>query len=252
MSQSGPSGERLTETVHPLIRKLEQRDTLSPEERAVLEKAPSRLKEFERGEDLVREREEPSDSTLLVDGWAARYKTLPDGRRQILALHIPGDFIDLHSFPLKVQDHSVFALTPCKVALIPHNTLREITENHAHLTRLLWLSTLIDGAIMREWLLSAGRREASEHMANLLCETWMRLKTLGLTWDHTFQFPLTQAELGDCLGVSTVHTNRVIQELRGKGLITWKGDWVEITDWDGLCNLADFDPTYLHLDQRPR
>ncbi|MXQ10946.1 Crp/Fnr family transcriptional regulator [Microvirga makkahensis] len=243
-----------TAPANPLIRKLEQRDTLAPEEKQALDKAMARgrIKEFRTKEEMVREHDEPSFSTLLLDGWAARYKSLSDGRRQMLAFHISGDFVDLHAFPLKVQDHSVVALTPCKVVLVPHEALNEITENFPHLTRLLWVSTLIDGAIVREWLLSTGRRSAIEHVANLMCETYTRLQAIGLAKADEFNFPLTQAELGDALGISTVHVNRVLQDLRKEGLITWKGDRIEINDWDRLCALADFDPTYLHLDQRPR
>jgi CRP-like cAMP-binding protein len=250
--QPHPERDGMAPRVHPLIRKLEQRDTLSQNEKVALENAAARTKEFKADEEMAHQGEEPSFSTLLLEGWAARHKSLRDGRRQILAFHIPGDFIDLHSFPLKVQDHTVVALTPCKVALVAHEDLNRITEDFPHLTRLLWISTLIDGAILREWLLSAGRRSATEHMAGLLCELLMRLKVIGLAQDNSFRLPVTQSELGDALGISTVHTNRVLQELRAKGLVTWKGDLVEINDWMGLCALADFDLMYLHLEHRPR
>ena len=242
----------MTAAAQALIDKLCLRDELSREEIEVLRSAPSQFKEFSRGGELAREGDEPGASTLLVDGWAARVKGLPDGRRQILSLHIAGDFIDLHTFPLKVQDHSVVAITDCRVALFAHEALQRITEEHAHLTRLLWTSTLIDSAILREWLLSTGRRSAAEHLANLFCEMFLRLQSIGRVDGNGFDFPLSQSELSDALSLSAVHTNRVLQELRAEGLIVWKGTRVEIPDWDRLRDFASFDARYLHLEKRRR
>jgi CRP-like cAMP-binding protein len=235
-----------------LIRKLEQRDRLSQEEKRVLEGAMVRVKEFRPDEDMIREGDRPTESTLLLEGFAARYKVLTDGKRQITAIHVAGDFVDLHSFLLKQMDHAVLAITHCTVGAVPHETLREITESHPHLGRLLWLSTLIDGAIHREWLVAMGRRPAAHHTAHLLCELFLRLQAVGLTKDNSFRLPLTQTELGDTLGLSTVHVNRVLQDLRGGGLITWRGDTVVIEDWPRLKQFAEFDPTYLSLQNEPR
>jgi CRP-like cAMP-binding protein len=235
-----------------LIRKLEQRDVLSEEEKRVLEGAIVRIKEFLPDEDMIREGDRLTESTLLLDGFAARYKVLTDGKRQITAIHVAGDFVDLHSFLLKQMDHAVLAITRCTVGAVPHEILREITESHPHLGRLLWLSTLIDGAIHREWLVAMGRRPAASHTAHLLCELFLRLQAVGLTRDNSFRLPLTQAELGDTLGLSTVHVNRVIEELRGDRLITWRRDTVVIEDWPRLKQFAEFDPTYLSLQNEPR
>ncbi|WP_046865621.1 Crp/Fnr family transcriptional regulator [Microvirga massiliensis] len=237
---------------NPLIRKLERRDFLSEAEREVLEGAVARVKEIGADEDMVREGDRPTESTLLLEGFAARYKILASGKRQITAIHIGGDFIDLHSFLLHTMDHSILALTPCKIAVVPHGTLREITERHPHLTRLLWLSTLIDGAIHRQWLVSMGRLPALGQLAHLLCELLLRLQTVGQADGNGIRLPFTQPELGDVLGLSTVHVNRVIQELRNEGLITWRGDTVTITDWERLSEIAEFDPTYLNLEREPR
>jgi len=236
----------------PLIHKLGQRDDLSEEEKQVLNDAISRVVQFGADEDMVREHDRPSESKLLLEGWASRYMTLENGRRQIIAIQTSGDFVDLHSFPLKKMDHSIGTLTRCTVALVPHEALREITENYPHLTRLLWINTLIDGAILRRWLLNLGRKSAIESMAHLLCELYTRLKVVGLTQGYTFRVPVTQVEFGDCLGLSTVHTNRVLGDLRSAGLVMWRGETVEITDWEGLQSLAQFDPTYLNLEDEPR
>jgi CRP-like cAMP-binding protein len=235
-----------------LIRKLEERDVLSAEEKEVLASALSRPRSVKADEDMVREGDRPSESILIVEGFASRYKVLQSGRRQITAIHVPGDFVDLHGFLLKKMDHAVGTLTPCTIATIPHEKLRDITERYPHLARLLWLSTLVDSSIHREWLVAMGRRSAREHMAHIVCELFVRLELVGLTQGDTFQMPVTQAELGDTLGISTVHVNRVLQELRGEGLITWRGEKLTIHDFERLKEVAEFDPTYLSLSHEPR
>jgi CRP-like cAMP-binding protein len=238
--------------ISQLILKLEQRDHLSLEEKRVLECAVARVREVGADEDIVREGARPSESSLLTEGFAARYRIMANGRRQITAIHVAGDFVDLHSFLLKTMDHGVLALSRCRVAAVPHATIQKITEEHPHLSRLLWLSTLIDGAIHREWLTAMGRRSAAGHMAHLICELFLRLQTVGLAKGDTFQLPITQVELGDTLGLSTVHVNRVLQELRGERLIRWQGNAVTILDWERLKEVAEFTPTYLNIEHEPR
>jgi CRP-like cAMP-binding protein len=235
-----------------LIRKLEQFDRLSDAERQLLEQAAIRQRAVAKGEDLVREGDRPSESLFLITGFAARYNLLRKGKRQITALHVPGDFVDLHSFLVKKMDHGVMAITACTLGVVPHDALRAITETQPHLTRLLGLNIAVDAAIHRQWIVTIGRQSALEHAAHLFCEMFLRLQAVGLTEDDSFKFPLTQAELGDTLGLSTVHVNRIIQELRADGLITWRGETVVITNWPRLQQIADFDPTFLSLDSEPR
>jgi CRP-like cAMP-binding protein len=237
---------------NPLILKLEQRDVLSDDEKKVLESAIARVRLVAADEDIVREGDRPTESNLLLDGFAARYKIFSNGRRQITAIHVPGDFVDLHSFLIKTMDHGVLALTPCRIATVAHTTLEKISDEYPHLTRLLWLNTLIDGAIHREWLTAMGRLSATAHMAHLICELFLRLKTVGRVEGNTMQLPITQAELGDTLGLSTVHVNRVLQELRKEGLIRWQGDALTILDWDRLKTVGEFTATYLNLQQEHR
>ncbi len=237
---------------HPLILKLQHRDALSDEEREVLTNAVARVRDVPADEDIVREGDRPTDSCLLLEGFAARYRVLSDGRRQITAVHVMGDFVDLHSFLLKTMDHGVVALSPCRVALVPHATLASITDKHPHLTRLLWLSTLIDGAMHRQWLTAIGRTSAIASVAHLLCELYLRLKAVDQVVGYSFDLPITQAELGDMLGLSTVHVNRVLQELRGSELIRWTGGKVTLLDWAKLTTLGEFNPAYLHLESEPR
>ncbi len=218
----------------------------------MLEGAIVRTTAFQADEDMVREGDRPSDSKLLLEGFAARYKILHNGKRQITSIHVPGDFVDLHNFTLKVMDHAIFAMSPCKVAVVPHEVLHRITEEHPHLTRLLWLNTTIDGAIHRQTLVNLGRQAALGQLAHLLCELFVRLEVVGETEDYSFRLPITQSELGDALGLSTVHVNRTLQELRSQGLLTWRGNLVVIEDWERLCEVAQFDPVYLNLEHQPR
>ncbi len=198
------------------------------------------------------EGDRPTESTILFTGLAARYNILENGKRQITALHVPGDFVDLHSFFMKQMDHAVMAITPCTTGLVPHEFIREVTESQPHLARLLALHLAVDAAVHRHWIVSMGRRPALEHAAHLLCELFLRLQVVGLTEGYSFKLPLTQAEVGDTLGLSTVHVNRVVQELRKEGLITWRADTVVIEDWPRLQQVAEFDPTFLSLRTEPR
>jgi CRP-like cAMP-binding protein len=234
------------------FRRLEQHDILADDERAALRGIIGSPEEIHPGTDIVHEGERPNRSTLLLEGIAYRYRVMRDGRRQILALNLPGDVIDLHSFPLKVMDHSIGARSVCVVARFPHDELLRVTEAYPHLTRLLWLLTLIDGAIMREWAVGLGRRSASERMAHLICEFHLRLDAVGLDGNRSFALPISQGDLGDMLGLSVVHTNRTLQELRVAKLVSWEHGVITILDPDGLSRLADFDPTYLHLRKEPR
>jgi CRP-like cAMP-binding protein len=136
---------------------------------------------------------------------------------------VPGDFVDLHSFFVKRIDHGVMAVTPCTVGVVPHDALHAISETQPHLTRVLGVNMAVVAAIHRQWIVSIGRQSALEHAAHLLCELFFRLQVIGLTEDYSFKLPLTQAEMADTLGLSTVHVNRILQELRAQGLIIWRG-----------------------------
>lgn len=225
--------------------------TLSPAEEEALRGVFSGAIEVQDNRDIVQMHERMTQSHLLLEGWAFRYITLGDGRRQIVAIHVPGDFVDLHSFPLQVMDHSVATFTRCRVALAPHARLRAVTQAHPHLSRLFWLSTLIDAAIHRQWL-AGGQRSAMERAAHLLCELYVRLETVGVAQDFTFAMPMSQIEFADALSISSVHTNRVLQELRSEGAVAWQQREVRILDWQRLASLAEFDPTYLNLFRSPR
>ena len=235
-----------------LFARIEARDVLTPEEKRVLTGSVDEVRLVPARKDMVREGDRPSHSTLLLSGIATRYKVTAEGARQITALHVGGDFVDLHSFPLRVMDHSVGAHTDCMIATVPHAALRRITEEQPHLTRLLWLMTLLDSAIHREWLVSMGATPAISHLAHLFCEMYLRLKVVGLASDLTFTLPMTQSELADVLGISAVHVNRVLQELRGDGILKFDGKIAAIESWDRLVDVAQFDSAHLHIGAEPR
>ncbi len=237
---------------NPLIRYLLRHDSVSAEEERALDGAIDRTVSFRAGEEIVLEDSRPSESCLMLSGFSARCHVLESGKRQLTALHIPGDFLDLHSLLLKVMDHGVVALTDCQIARVPHDRLRKITEEYPHLTRLLWLSTVIDAAIHRAWIVAMGRRSAVGQMAHLLCEIFLRMQAVDLTDGYSFTFNVTQGEVADMLGRSTVHVNRTLQFLRKKGIVIWRGNTVVIEDWERLQAVADFDPTYLSLRKEAR
>ena len=231
---------------------LGQHDSLSEEEKALLTSTLSIEKYVGVGEDIVSEGTRPSYSTLIIDGLAARYKVLEDGGRQFTSLQVAGDFVDLHAFLLKTMDHGIIALSPCHVAAAEHSKLKTITEQAPHLTRLLWLDTLVDGAIHREWIVAMGRRSKLSHLAHLICELFVRLQVVKKTRDMSFHLPLSQAQLADVLGLSVVHMNRVIGTLRRMNVINWTGHMITILDWERLVGIAEFDPTYLSMTREPR
>jgi len=238
--------------VATLLLKLRVRDVVGAEEEEVLRASVSEIREHPAGRTIVRSGTTMSASTLLVDGLVCRYKNLADGQRQIMELHVAGDFVDLHGFLLKRLDHNVGTLTPVRIALVPHDALRGITETHPHLGRMLWFSTLLDAAIHREKILSIGRRSAVARIAHIFCELLVRLRLVGLADETGYALPLTQADLADVTGLTSVHVNRMLKKLRDEKVLTFRGGRVEINDWERLQRIAEFDPTYLHLERRPR
>ncbi|MBB4097116.1 Crp/Fnr family transcriptional regulator [Sphingomonas kyeonggiensis] len=198
---------------------------------------------------IVRRGERLNSSILLLEGLLARYKDLSDGQRQITHIHVPGDFADLHGYTLGYLDHNLITLTPCRIARAPHTGLLAITNRFPHLTRAFWFSTNLDASIHREWEVSLGRRKAIERAAHLLCELQSRLLVVGAAEGDSFRLPITQNQFAECLGLTGVHVNRVLRELREAGLADFRGGRVTIHDRPGLEGLAEFDPLYLYLDR---
>lgn len=240
-----------------LIRKLEQFTQLSETDKKALQEAAAlKLRQLRSREDIIHEGDKPRHVNLVLEGWACRYKVLEDGRRQITAFLVPGDMCDLRVFILKEMDHSIGAVTPLKVAEIPSDTILELTDNHPRIGRAFWWNSLVEEAVAREWTVNLGQRNASERLAHLLCELYLRLRGVGLAAlgaeGPSFQVPATQEQVGDAVGLSSIHVNRTLQNLREAGLVVWKGKTVTIPDLEALKNVALFNPNYLHLERDGR
>jgi CRP-like cAMP-binding protein len=233
--------------ITPVIRKLESVLTLTGEEKAALMRLPIQVTDVRTDQDIVREGDRPSRCFAVLEGFACSFKMTGEGKRQILGFHIPGDIPDLQSLHLDVLDCSIGTLTPCKLGFLRHEPMRELCLANPRLGAAFWRETLVDASIFREWVTNVGRRAAYARLAHVLCELVVRLRAVGLTEDHACELPMTQNELADATGISTVHVNRTLQELRGDNLITLRGEKLTILDWDRLKQAADFDPTYLHL-----
>lgn len=237
--------------VGSLVQTLARRDTLSAREQAALEAAVSDIKVAPAGTTLVRAHNIVENSTLLVEGFIARLYYLASGKRQIVAIHVPGDFVDLHSLLLKELDHDVVALTDVRIAHVPHAALRRITETEPHLTRMLWFLTAADAAIHREWTAALGH-SAAGRIAHRFCELQVRLAIVGRADPAGYALPLTQADLADMTGLTAVHVNRTLRQLREAGLMTFRDGRVIIPDLARLQAFASFDPLYLYTETMPR
>ncbi|WP_409565430.1 Crp/Fnr family transcriptional regulator [Methylobacterium sp. J-001] len=233
-----------------LIRKLESIAPLSDKDRQAIENLPVRIHKLDARQDIVRDGDKPSHCCLIIDGWACRYKLLSQGKRQILSFHIPGDIPDLQSLHIHTMDHSLGTMTKATVAFIPHENLHDLTARHPGIAAILWRATLIDAGIFREWLVSMGRRSAFEHVAHLFCELYLKLQAVGLAGNYRCPLPVTQADLADALGLTPVHINRILQDMRAKTLITLRSRALVIEAWDELLRISEFDQTYLHLERR--
>lgn len=231
----------------PLIRKLENFAPLCGDDKRALDALVAReVKRYGAREDVIHDGDRPEHVHVVLDGFACRYKTLEDGRRQVTAYFVPGDFCDLHVFILCAMDHSIGALTPCTVSLVPRGAVLGLLARPA-LARALWWATLVDEAVLREWVVNVGRRDAHERVGHVLCELHLRLQAVGLADGGACELPLTQADLADALGLSIVHVDRTFQRLRAEGLIELRGKHLTILDAARLRQAALFDPNYLHL-----
>jgi len=230
-----------------LTRKLETVFTPTDAERAAIDALPAQSLSLKRNHDIVREGDSPGRCCVIVDGIACWFKLGGTGSRQILSFHIPGDIPDLQSLHLDVLDSSLMTVSPCQVVFIPHEPLRQLYNEFPRLNHVFWRWSLVDAAIFREWVMNLGGRPGESRIAHLLCEMFVRLQHVGLAEDDSCHIPMTQSELADATGLSAVHTNRVLQSLRAAKLITLAGSRLTVTDWAGLQEVGDFDPSYLHL-----
>lgn len=221
---------------------------LDSEERARLEASISEIKTLPPRTNIVMAGDELSQSILLLEGFMSRYIDDRNGLRQLVAVHVPGDFVDLHAFPLKVLDHDVATMTAATVAIVPHSKLEAITHDLPALTRKLWFSTLIDAAIHRAWLFRFGRLDAVGRVAHFISETNVRLISAGLSDGRRFALGLIQSDLAEICGLTNVHINRVLRQLREERLCVFRSSLVEILEPEKLAARGQFDPAYLYID----
>lgn len=236
----------------PVASKLEAFTRLSADDRAALTQLTRNSRIVEARRDLISEGDKPRFVHLMLDGWACRYKTLPDGKRQIVSLFVPGDFCDVNVYILKQMDHSIGAITRLKVAMIGADEMNALTSGRPRITQALWWHELVTAAIQREWTLNLGQRSAYERLAHLLVELYLRLNVIGRARDGRCDFPLTQNDLADATGLTSVHVNRTLQELRKDRLIELERKQLQILDLPRMMDVAMFNANYLHLDHEGR
>ncbi len=234
--------------LQPMLRKLAYWAAFDAADEEAVLNLPHTAKTLERHGHIVREREKTTHSCVMLSGFAIRHKIVAGGARQILAVHMKGDILDLQNSFMSVSDHGVQVLTKSEVAFIPREAIRQLALERPNVGMAMWFDTLVDGSIFREWIANVGRRDASTRMAHLLCELALRLKVAGLGEATGYELPLTQEQLADCTGLTAVHVNRTLKALEADNLISRRGSrTIAIGDWKKLAEAGDFDSTYLHL-----
>lgn len=242
---SRPSGPA---TLEPLVRKLEYWQRFDEADRAALLALPHVVKILEHNHYVVREMDRPTHCSVLLSGFAMRHKVVAGGQRQILSIHMKGELIDLQNSMLGLADHSVQMLTAGEVAMIPREEIDRVAFQRPAVGKSMWFDSLVDGSIHREWIANLGRRDARTRLAHLLCEFSLRLKVAGLGERTGYDMPMTQEQLADATGLTSVHINRTIRGLEGDGLIERSSPRsITIGDWRRLAEVGDFTSGYLHL-----
>lgn len=229
------------------VRKIRAFAALDDDDVRELERACKNTQSFAARYDLIREGDKPGPVFVVLEGWGCRYKLLPEGGRQITAFLMPGDFCDMHVAVLDEMDHNIATLTPARVAMIARPEMEALIASRPSLTHAFWRTQLVDESVLRAWIVSMGRRNAIERVAHLLCELYVRAANIGLIdGSGEFELPLTQVVLADALGLTPVHVNRVLRNLRENKAITLKRGKLIVADTGKLVRIAGFDDNYLH------
>jgi CRP-like cAMP-binding protein len=237
-----------SEMLEGLVQKLARHSPLDADDRSAILALPFTLRTLEPHSHMVREGDLPQHCCVIVSGFAIRHKVTGDGERQIMAIHMAGEFVDLQNLFLDVSDHNVQTLTRSEIALVPRPAVEALAVARPAVGRAMWADTLIDASIFREWVVNVGRRSAIERIAHLLCEFAIRMEAAGLVRGGGYKLPMTQEQIADCAGLTAVHVNRVLKELGRLGLIVRDKRQVSIPDWEKLRRIGDFNTRYLHLE----
>lgn len=247
---SSQSSQQARSALDPLVRKLEYRANFSAADRSALLGLPHVVRSLESHHYVVRERDRATHSCVMLSGFSVRHKIVAGGFRQIVAIHMKGEMVDLQNSLLGAADHSVQMLTRGQVAMIPREEIIRVAFERPAVGRAMWIDTLVDASIHREWIASVGRRNAHTRIAHLLCEFALRMKHAGLGEETGYHLPMTQEQLGDATGLTSVHVNRTIKSLEREGLIERVGPRsITIGDWKKLADAGDFDSGYLHMKE---
>ena len=236
----------------PMLRKLQLWTPLDESDQAAVLSLPCTVRKLRAHEFVVREDDKPRHACLLISGFAYRHKIAGNGGRQIFSIHMKGDVVDLHNSLLRRADHNVQAMTDIEAAFIPVSAIDGIVVSHPAVGKAIWYETLVDASIFREWTLNVGRRDARTRTAHMLCEFALRLKVAGLGERMNYELPMTQDQLADALGLTSVHVNRTLRSLEIDGFIARSQRSVQIVDFQQLSRIGDFDARYLHLEQAER
>jgi CRP-like cAMP-binding protein len=228
------------------VEKLQCYAPLSSDDIALAERITANARKVAAKQDLIREGDRPGPVFVMLEGWACRYKILPEGGRQIVAFLMPGDTCDMHVAVLEQMDHSIQTLSASRVATISRAEMHELVTTRAQIAHALWSTQLVDEGTMRAWIVSMGRRDAEARVAHLMCELFVRARNIGLIHGNTLEMPLSQVVLADALGMTPVHINRVLRRLRLTKLMEFSRGKLSILNPHGLVKAAGFDETYLH------
>lgn len=234
-----------------LLRRLDRIAGLSETDRTAIANLPMTIRYLSAGQGFARTGDVAEHCCVILDGYLYRQKGTGSGRRQILAIHVAGDLVDLQTLHLPRFDHDINAAGTAVIGVIPHSCFKALLQASPSLNEAFWRESMVESSILREWIVNLGQRSALARVAHVICELSLRLRAVGLARDLVLNIPWKQSDLADAAGISTVHTNRVVQELRTMKAIAWGPGNLQIANWDLLCEIGDFSPDYLHLDGYP-
>ena len=236
--------------LQPFVDRLTSRSILTAEEAAAVLNLPGHVQQVESNSDFVPLGMHVHHACLVVAGIVGRFDQNGEGTRQITAMHIAGDMCDLHSVVQPTSTSALQSLSIATILRVPHSAIRDVAARYPAVAEAFWRDCMVDAAILSEWVVNVGRRDAKTRIAHLMCEMVTRLDAVR-GQDFVFDLPVTQTQLAEATAMTAVHVNRTLQSLRADGLIEWHQRTIRIPDWDALMKRAEFDPTYLQAPLRP-